>query len=575
MHLVDTLKARVRTIVADEGLTEGLDKIAVETPRDPTHGDFATNAAMVLAKPAKRNPRALGEVIAEALEADPLVEAASVAGPGFVNITVAQSALADVARAAMDGAAFTALAHTDAPQNINVEYVSANPTGPLHVGHARGAVVGDALANILERRGHTVVREYYINDAGVQVDVLARSAHLRALQALGETVEIPSGLYPGDYLVPVGEALAKTHGSALKTMAEDEWLPLVREASMEAMMASVRDDLAALSIRHDTFFSEKSLQTPVDKVAETIARLDADGLIYEGTLPRPKGVAEDWEDREQTLFRSTRYGDDMDRALKKSDGTYTYFASDIAYHDDKIGRGFDRLIDVLGADHGGYVRRMSAAVAALSHERVRLDCLLCQLVKLYRGGEPIKMSKRAGDFVTLREVVDEVGADAVRFMMLYRKSDAPLDFDFAKVTEQSRDNPVFYVQYAHARAMSVMRQAVEAFDPHIVEGLEDADLMQLTDPGERSIVINLALWPQVVASAADSAEPHRVAFYLHDLASALHTQWNRGKDDPGLRFVNADARGLTRARLALVKGVRSVLRDGLAALGVEAPNEMR
>ncbi|MEO1105171.1 MAG: arginine--tRNA ligase, partial [Pseudomonadota bacterium] len=323
MHLVDTLKARVRTIVADEGLTEGLDKIAVETPRDPTHGDFATNAAMVLAKPAKRNPRALGEVIAKALEADPLVEAASVAGPGFVNITVAQSALADVARAAMDGAAFTALAHTDAPQNINVEYVSANPTGPLHVGHARGAVVGDALANILERRGHTVVREYYINDAGVQVDVLARSAHLRALQALGETVEIPSGLYPGDYLVPVGEALAKTHGSALKTMAEDEWLPLVREASMEAMMASVRDDLAALSIRHDTFFSEKSLQTPVDKVAETIARLDADGLIYEGTLPRPKGVAEDWEDREQTLFRSTRYGDDMDRALKKSDGTYT------------------------------------------------------------------------------------------------------------------------------------------------------------------------------------------------------------------------------------------------------------
>ncbi|XWN30594.1 MAG: arginine--tRNA ligase [Devosia sp.] len=575
MHLVDTLKARVRTIVADEGLTEGLDKIAVETPRDPTHGDFATNAAMVLAKPAKRNPRALGEVIAKALEADPLVEAASVAGPGFVNITVAQSALADVARAAMDGAAFTALAHTDAPQNINVEYVSANPTGPLHVGHARGAVVGDALANILERRGHTVVREYYINDAGVQVDVLARSAHLRALQALGETVEIPSGLYPGDYLVPVGEALAKTHGSALKTMAEDEWLPLVREASMEAMMASVRDDLAALSIRHDTFFSEKSLQTPVDKVAETIARLDADGLIYEGTLPRPKGVAEDWEDREQTLFRSTRYGDDMDRALKKSDGTYTYFASDIAYHDDKIGRGFDRLIDVLGADHGGYVRRMSAAVAALSHERVRLDCLLCQLVKLYRGGEPIKMSKRAGDFVTLREVVDEVGADAVRFMMLYRKSDAPLDFDFAKVTEQSRDNPVFYVQYAHARAMSVMRQAVEAFDPHIVEGLEDADLMQLTDPGERSIIINLALWPQVVASAADSAEPHRVAFYLHDLASALHTQWNRGKDDPGLRFVNADARGLTRARLALVKGVRSVLRDGLAALGVQAPNEMR
>ncbi len=575
MHLFEELRSRVIAIVEAEGLRDGLERIAIETPRDPSHGDLSTNAAMVLAKAAKRNPRQLGEVIAAKLADDPLVAETSVAGPGFVNIRISDQAATAVIISALDGARFTALARTPAPQRVNVEYVSANPTGPLHVGHARGAVVGDALGSILALRGHEVTREYYINDAGAQVDVLARSAYLRYLEALGETVEIPAGLYPGDYLVPVGEALAAEHGTALKGMEEAAWLPIVRDTAIAAMMASVREDLAVLDIKHDVFFSERSLQTPDDIVAATVETLEGDGLIYEGVLPRPKGAAEDWEDREQTLFRSTEFGDDVDRALKKSDSSYTYFASDIAYHANKIDRGFDRLIDVLGADHGGYVKRMTAAVAALSHKRVVLDCLLCQLVKLYRAGEPVKMSKRSGDFVTLRDVVDEVGADAVRFMMLYRKSDAPLDFDFVKVAEQSRDNPVFYVQYAHARCASAKRQAVEAFDESVMTDLSSADLSVLDDAGERTIAILLAQWPQLLAAAADAAEPHRVAFYLNDLASALHAQWNRGKDVSTLRFVNTESRELTRARLALVEAVRSAIEQGLAALGVSAPEEMR
>ena len=575
MHLIETLKARVTAIAADQDLTVGLDRITIETPRDPTHGDYATNAAMVLAKPAKRNPRELGEAIAAALRADPLVAEAEVAGPGFVNLRVSQGAAAAVVRAALDGAAFTALARTDAPVKVNVEYVSANPTGPLHVGHSRGAVVGDALANLLALRGHDVTREYYINDAGSQVDTLGRSAYLRYREAMGETVEIPAGLYPGGYLVPVGERLKATHGDRLMDVPESEWLPVARQTAVDMMMDLVREDLAALSIRHDRFFSERTLQVPDDIVGATIARLEREGLIYEGVLPRPKGHAEDWEDREQTLFRSSDFGDDIDRALKKSDGSYTYFASDIAYHDHKLSRGFERLVDVLGADHGGYVKRMTAAVAALSNRSVPLDCLLCQIVKLYRDGEPVKMSKRSGEFVTLRDVVDEVGADAVRFMMLYRKSDAPLDFDFAKVTEQSRDNPVFYVQYAHARCASVKRQAVEAFDEAICDDLANAPLDELTDSGERELVVKLSLWPQLLATAAETAEPHRVAFYLHDLAAALHAQWNRGKDDNALRFVNSESRDLTRGRLALVEATRSVLWHGLNALGVSAPDEMR
>lgn len=575
MHLPDTLRALILDIVANEDLTEGLDRVAVETPRDPTHGDFATNAAMVLAKPAGRKPRDLAEIIAARLAESDLVAAASVAGPGFVNLTMSPKAVAAVVRAAQDGAAYTALARADAPQKVNVEYVSANPTGPLHVGHARGAVVGDALASILELRGHEVTREYYINDAGAQVETLARSAYLRYREALGETVEIPAGLYPGDYLVPVGEALAKTHGDALLAMDEAEWLPIVRDTAIAAMMETVREDLAALAITHERFFSEQALHEPVDRVGAMVERLRGEGLVYQGTLPRPKGQSEDWEDREQTLFRASDYGDDSDRALLKSDGSYTYFANDIAYHDDKIMRGYDRLVDVLGADHGGYVKRMTAAVKALSGGRVRLDCFMCQLVKLTRGGEPVKMSKRSGDFITLREVVDEVGRDAVRFIMLFRKADAPLDFDFEKVTEQTRDNPVFYVQYAHARCQSVKRQAAEAMGPDVLEGLADVPADTLTDEGERTIVRLLATWPQTVAGAADSAEPHRIAFALHDLASALHTQWNRGKDDTTLRFVNPDDRTSTRDRLALVEAVRGVIAQGLATLGVSAPDEMR
>ncbi len=575
MHLPDTLRALIIDIVQEAGLREGLDRVTVEAPRDPSHGDFATNAAMVLAKPAGRKPRELAEEIAARLGQSDLVVAASVAGPGFVNLTLTQEALASVVRAAQDGAAFTALARSATPQKVNVEYVSANPTGPMHVGHARGAVVGDALASILELRGHTVTREYYINDAGAQVDVLARSAYLRYREALGETIDIPAGLYPGDYLVPVGEALAATHGRALVDQPEAEWLPVVRDVAIDLMMERVREDLAALNITHDVFFSERSLRQPEDLVAATVERLRRDGLIYEGTLPRPKGQSEEWEDREQTLFRSTQFGDEIDRALLKSDGSYTYFASDIAYHDNKIGRGFDRLVDVLGADHGGYVKRMTAAVAALSGGRVRLDCFMCQLVKLTRGGEPVKMSKRSGEFVTLREVVEEVGRDAVRFMMLFRKADAPLDFDFEKVTEQSRDNPVFYVQYAHARCQSVKRQAVEALGPQVIEGLADVSALSLTDEGERALMRQLATWPVTVANAADAAEPHRIAFALHELASTLHMQWNRGKDNSALRFVNPDDRSSTRDRLALVEAVRAVIAQGLAALGVMAPDEMR
>ena len=566
-------------------------RFAVEPPRDPAHGDLATNAAMVFAREAKASfgsPRQLAVEIAAALTALDGVDQAEVAGPGFINVRVKPEVLSVVLRAALiDPVGFAKPAQTRpagggaAPAPVNVEYVSANPTGPMHVGHGRGAVFGDALASLLGFAGHAVTREYYINDAGAQVDKLARSAFLRYREALGETVgEIPDGLYPGDYLVPVGAALAETYGDRLTGKSEEEWLPIVRAAAIAAMMALIRGDLAALGIRHDVFFSERSLVhgPDGDAVAAAIADLQGRGLIYRGTLPPPKGKpSEDWESREQTLFRSSDFGDDVDRPLCKSDGSYTYFAADIAYHRVKIERGARELIDVMGADHGGYVKRMQAAVKALSGGEAALDVKLCQLVQLVRDGEPVKMSKRSGDFVTLREVIDEVGSDAVRFIMLTRKNDAPLEFDLAKVVEKTRDNPVFYVQYAHARAASVREKALAAFPDLDVspEALAEADVSLLDDAGELGLIRELAQFPRVIEAAARAHEPHRIAFYLNDLASLFHAQWTRGKDQPQLRFINEDYRETTCVRLALVSAIGGVIATGLGILGVSAPSEMR
>lgn len=557
-----------------------LARVVVEPPRDSTHGDLSTNAAMVTAKDAGMKPRDLAEKLVAGLGAEAGVKAVSVAGPGFINITLQPEIFDSVLRACLsDGSAFSRT-ELGRGEKVNVEYVSANPTGPMHVGHCRGAVYGDALANLLAATGHDVTREYYINDAGAQVDVLARSAFHRYREALGEDVgAVPEGLYPGDYLKPVGAALAKQHGAALKSMPEAEWLPLVRQAAIDAMMAMIRDDLAALNIRHAVFFSERSLHGGTNSaVAAAIGELKARELIYEGRLPPPKGqLPEDWEDREQTLFRSTQFGDDVDRPLIKSDGSYTYFASDIAYHASKFARGFNTQIDVWGADHGGYIKRMAAAVKAISGGKAALEVRICQLVKLMRNGEPVKMSKRAGDFVTLREVVDEVGRDAVRFMMLFRKNDAELEFDLAKVIEQSKDNPVFYVQYAHARGASIFRQGLQAFPDMATDGaaLASADLAILADPSERELIGRIAAWPRLLDAAALSREPHRIAFFLEELAAQFHALWNKGKDQPNLRFVNAEDRYSTQARLALVRGVMNVLADGLAILGVGAPDEMR
>ncbi|WP_018698349.1 arginine--tRNA ligase [Amorphus coralli] len=567
-------------LAGPDGAAIDRSKIVVEPPRDPSHGDLATNAALVLSKQLGRKPRELATELAAQLAEDADIDSVEVAGPGFVNIRLARAMWATVLAAVLrDGAGYGRSA-VGASRPINVEYVSANPTGPLHVGHCRGAVVGDVIANLLDFCGYDVTREYYVNDAGAQVDVLARSAFLRYREALGEEIgAIPDGLYPGDYLKGVGEALAAEKGRTLLGMDEADWLPIVRLYAVDKMMEMIREDLAALSIEHDVFFSERSLTTNGrDRVAEAIASLRERDLIYQGTLPPPKGQAvEDWEDREQTLFRSTQFGDDIDRALMKSDGSYTYFASDIAYHYDKILRGFSDMIDVFGADHGGYVKRMKAVVAALTDERGSLTIELTQLVKLFRGGEPVRMSKRAGDFVTLRDVVDEVGTDAVRFMMLFRKADAPLDFDFKTVTEQSRDNPVFYVQYAHARCASVLRQLGEEMPDVTVEpaALAGADLSALEDPGETALIAKIAEWPRIVEAAADAREPHRVAFYLHDLASAFHGHWNRGKELPHLRFINPDDPRSTKARIALVVATRTTLKAGLSVLGVSAPDEMR
>jgi arginyl-tRNA synthetase len=591
MNIFEDFEARVRTllaaIVAAGRLPAALDlqRFVVEPPREAAHGDLSTNAAMVYAREAKAagsNPRTLAVELAAALAEQADVDKAEVAGPGFINIKLKSDVYDRVLKSVLSKGAAYGRKAVVGDDKVNVEYVSANPTGPMHVGHARGAVFGDALANLLGAAGRNVTREYYVNDAGAQVDVLARSAFLRYREALGETIAaIPEGLYPGDYLKPVGQALAEEFGASLRDRPEAEWLAPVRARAVVAMMAMIKDDLAALNISHEVFASERALTGAdggPDLVREAIEDLQRRGIVYQGRLPPPKGQpSEDWEDREQVLFRSTDFGDDIDRPLVKSDGGYTYFASDIAYHKTKIDRGYLSLVDVWGADHGGYVKRMQAAVAALSAGKASLDVRLCQLVRLMRAGEPVKMSKRSGEFVTLREVVDEVGADAVRFIMLMRKNDATLDFDLAKVIEQSSDNPVFYVQYAHARAYSVLRQARLAFPDADFSpaALARAGFALLEDEGERGLMRALANYPRAVAQAADAHEPHRIAFYAHDLATQFHAQWNRGNDLPHLKYVNKANANLTCSRIGLVIATALVLASSLTILGVSAPEEMR
>ncbi|MFN3661842.1 arginine--tRNA ligase [Yoonia sp.] len=580
MNLFADMRGRVLACL-DQMVAEGalppdlnMDAVAVEPPRDAAHGDMATNAAMVLAKPAGKNPRAIADALAVKLAGDDLVASADVAGPGFLNMRLVPAAWQGIVKAALGDATF-GRSTLGQGQRMMVEYVSANPTGPLHVGHTRGAVFGDALASLLDYAGYDVTREYYINDGGAQVDVLARSVYLRYVEAHDLSVDWPEGSYPGDYLIPVGEALKDKVGDAFLDKGEQFWLEEVREFATDAMMALIREDLAQLNIKMDNFYSEKSLYGS-GLIEKAIAELDAKGLIYQGVLEPPKGkVPEDWEPREQTLFRSTAHGDDVDRPVQKSDGAWTYFAPDIAYHYDKVQRGFDTLIDVFGADHGGYVKRMKAAVSALSDGKVPLDIKLTQLVKLYKNGEPFKMSKRAGTFITLRDVVDEVGPDVTRFHMLTRKNDAPLDFDFAKVLDQSKDNPVFYVQYAHARVNSVLRKAADAGVAVDDATLAGVDLSGLTHESELAVARKIAEWPRLVEIAAKGHEPHRIAFYLYDLASDFHALWNRGNDDPNLRFLQIGDSDTTQAKIALIRAVAIVISHGLGILGVTPAEEMR
>lgn len=570
-----TVLAALSEMVAEGALPDGLsfDAITVEPPRDAGHGDMATNAAMVLAKPSKSNPRALAEILVGKLNSDPRITSADVAGPGFINMRLAPAVWGGVIKAVLgtDGFGRSSLGQG---QKVNVEYVSANPTGPLHVGHTRGAVFGDALASLLDFSGHNVTREYYINDGGAQVDVLARSVYLRYLEAHGQEVAFEDGTYPGDYLIAVGKDLKAKVGDAYIGQPEDVWLTDVREFSTDAMMQLIRDDLKALGVEMDVFYSEKSLYG-TGRIEAALAELDEKGLIYEGVLEPPKGKKpEDWEPREQTLFKSTDHGDDVDRPVKKSDGGWTYFAPDIAYHYDKLSRGFDALIDVFGADHGGYVKRMKAAVSALSDGKVPLDVKLTQLVKLYKNGEPFKMSKRAGTFVTLRDVVDEVGADVTRFVMLTRKNDAPLDFDFAKVKEETKDNPVFYVQYAHARVCSVIRKATEAGIDVSDTALLAADMSLATDPAELRLAAKIAEFPRLIEIAARTNEPHRVAFFLYDLASEFHSLWTAGKDQHHLRFLQEGNTLESQAKIALIRAAAVVISSGLGILGVTPAQEM-
>ena len=580
MNLFSDIRALVidclDTLVTEGVLPAGLDfaNVAVEPPRDALHGDMATNAAMVLAKPAGKNPREIATALVEKLLADPRIESADVAGPGFLNMRLAAAVWPQIVSAALTDATYGQSALGKGIK-VNVEYVSANPTGPMHVGHTRGAVFGDALASLLAYAGYDVTREYYINDGGAQVDVLARSAYERYREANGQEPHIAEGLYPGDYLIPVGQALKEKYGDSLLGQPEEVWLADIREIATAAMMDMIRDDLALLGVKMDVFSSEKALYG-TGKIEGAIDQLRGDGLIYEGVLEPPKGkLPEDWEPREQTLFKSSDFGDDVDRPVKKSDGAWTYFAPDIAYHYDKVQRGFDQLIDVFGADHGGYVKRMKAAVAALSGNRVPLDIKLIQLVKLFKNGEPFKMSKRAGTFVTLRDVVEQAGADVTRFHMLTRKNDAPLDFDFDKVLEQSKDNPVFYVQYANARVNSVVRKATEAGVDVSDAALQGADLTKIGHEAEVTLIKKLAEWPRLVEIAAKGHEPHRIAFYLYELASDFHGLWNKGNDDVSLRFFQEGDVATSQAKIALIKSVAVVISHGLGILGVKPAEEMR
>ncbi len=563
-------------LVADGFLPQGLnfDAIAVEPPRDAAHGDMATNAAMVLAKPAGMKPREIAEKLAEKLVEDPRITLADIAGPGFLNLRLAASVWQGVVGAVLAQGTDFGRGDLGAGKRVNVEYVSANPTGPLHVGHTRGAVFGDALASLLDFAGWDVTREYYINDGGAQVDVLARSVYLRYLEAHGQEVAFPDGTYPGDYLIEAGEALKAKVGDTYIDADEDVWLEDVRNFSTDEMMKLIRADLASLGVEMDVFYSEKSLYG-TGRIEAAIEDLKSKGLIYQGVLEPPKGKKpEDWEPREQTLFKSTEHGDDVDRPVMKSDGGWTYFAPDIAYHFDKVQRGYDQLIDVFGADHGGYVKRMKAAVSALSGGTVPLDIKLTQLVKLFKDGQEFKMSKRAGTFVTLRDVVDQVGSDVTRFVMLTRKNDAMLDFDFAKVLEQSRENPVFYVQYAHARVNSVLRKAAEGGIATDMAVPKAADLGLLDHEAELKLAAKLAEWPRLVETAARSNEPHRVAFYLYELAGDFHGLWNRGNDVASLRFLQDDA-AVSQAKIALAQATAIVIASGLGILGVTPAEEMR
>ena len=584
MNLFDYFHSRVIDAIAglveDGLLPEGINtaRINVEPPREASHGDVTTNAAMLLAKPAGKKPRDIAEALAERLKELEFVSAVDIAGPGFINLTLDGSfwsaRLGDVLKAGVGYGDST----IGADEPVNVEYVSANPTGPLHVGHGRGAVFGDALASLLEKAGFAVTREYYINDAGAQIETLARSLHLRYRQALGEEItDIPEGLYPGDYLIPTGQKLADVEGDKWKDAPEAEWLEPISTFAISEMMDLIRVDLAGLGIKMDVFTSEREM-VKAGGVEKALGSLLDRGLIYEGVLEPPKGrKPDDWEPREQTLFKSSQFGDDTDRPVKKSDGSWTYFATDMANHEDKHRRGFNTMIDVWGADHGGYVKRMTSAVKALTEGEGELDVKLCQMVNLLDNGQPVKMSKRAGTFVTIRDITESVGKDVVRFIMLTRKNDAQLDFDLTKVTEQSRDNPVFYVQYAHARIHSVLRHSAAHFTPEelTAEALATAPFERLQDPAELGLIKLMAGWPRMVEGAALAHEPHRIAFYLGELATEFHSLWNKGKDDTSLRFILEDDPDLTKARLALVKGVAFVIASGLQIIGVVPVEEMR